>query len=160
MARAFCARGERHAWIFQINSTDQSNSSPHPDPLPRGEGAESEPDPGGKRHRLERNSMPDGGVSLAHFSRGPMKLTSRGALLLLLASAPLFGQAPKDVTVAWAYSDEAEAATKMPSFVWTSGGDLLLLDETKSAATRTIERVKAGRARARRPSIGPRRSRA
>ncbi len=46
--------------------------------------------------------------------------------------------------MAWAYSDEAEAATKMPSFVWTSGGDLLLLDETKPAATRTIERVKAG----------------
>jgi dipeptidyl-peptidase-4 len=68
----------------------------------------------------------------------------RGALLLLLAAAPLLAQAPKDVTVAWAYSDEAEAATKMPSFVWTSSGDLLLLDETKPAATRTIERVKAG----------------
>ena len=59
-------------------------------------------------------------------------------------ATPLLAQAPKDVTVAWAYSDEAEAATKMPSFVWTSGGDLLLLDETKPAATRTIERVKAG----------------
>ena len=73
-----------------------------------------------------------------------MKTTFRGALLLLLASVPLLAQAPKDITVAWAYSDEAEAATKMPQFAWTTGGDLLVLDETKPAATRTIDRVKAG----------------
>ena len=73
-----------------------------------------------------------------------MKPMLRGALLLSLACAPLFAQTPKDVTVAWAYSDEAEAATKMPSFAWTSSGDVLLLDETKPPATRTIERVKAG----------------
>jgi dipeptidyl-peptidase-4 len=72
-----------------------------------------------------------------------MKAMYRGVLLLLLAAAHLFAQAPKDVTVAWAYSDEAEAATKMPLFAWTSGGDVLLLDETKPKAERTIERVKA-----------------
>ena len=73
-----------------------------------------------------------------------MSSIRRRALLLLLVSSPLFAQAPKDITVAWAYGDEAEAATKMPQFVWTSGGDLLVLDETKPAATRTIDRVKAG----------------
>src|SRR5258707_3078196 len=72
-----------------------------------------------------------------------MQSMLRGALLLAL-TAPLLAQTPKDITVAWAYSDEAEAATKMPQFAWTSGGDLLVLDETKPAATRTIERVKAG----------------
>ncbi len=73
-----------------------------------------------------------------------MKSILRGAAVLALIAAPLLARAPKDVTVAWAYSDEAAAATKMPQFAWTSGGDLLVLDETKPAATRTIERVKGG----------------
>jgi dipeptidyl-peptidase-4 len=72
-----------------------------------------------------------------------MKPMYRGVLLLLLAAKSLFAQSPKDITVAWAYSDKAEAATKMPAFAWTYGGDVLLLDETKPKAERTIERVKA-----------------
>jgi hypothetical protein len=35
-----------------------------------------------------------------------MRPTRLAALSLLLAATPLFAQNPKDVTVAWAYSDE------------------------------------------------------
>ena len=73
-----------------------------------------------------------------------MNPTQRGfGLALLLASAPVFAQAPKEITVQWAYGDEAEAATKLPEVAWTSGGDVLLLDERKPASERTLERVKA-----------------
>ncbi len=72
-----------------------------------------------------------------------MTKVSRFVLVLLLAGAPLLAQERKDITVAWAYSDEGEAVTKVPQFVWTSGGDVLLLDERRPKAERTLERIKA-----------------
>ncbi len=81
-----------------------------------------------------------------------MKTMRLSGLVLLLASAALPAQDRKDITVAWAYGDEAEAATKMPQTVWTTGGDVLLLDETKPAAERTLERVK-GSTGERRPAV-------
>lgn len=72
-----------------------------------------------------------------------MQSMLRGALLLVWAAAPVLAQAPKDITVAWANSDEGEAVSKMPQVAWTSGGDVLLLDERKPAAERTLERIRA-----------------
>jgi len=62
---------------------------------------------------------------------------------LLAAAAPLFAQAPKPITVAWCYSDEAEAITKMPKTDWTSDGDVILLDQTRPADKQALERVRA-----------------
>jgi len=62
-------------------------------------------------------------------------------LAMLLASSSLVAQAPKEITVQWAYGDEAEAAVKLPQVVWTSGGDVLVLDERRPASERTLERV-------------------
>jgi dipeptidyl-peptidase-4 len=82
-----------------------------------------------------------------------MKLTSRLATLLLLAAAPLFAQQEqKDITVAWIYSDAGEAVSKVPKYAWTSGGDVLLLDETKPGNERVLERVKASTGE-RRPAV-------
>ena len=62
---------------------------------------------------------------------------------LLLAAAPVFAQTPKPITVAWCYSDDAEAITKMPKTYWTSDGDVLLLDETRPPGKQALERVRA-----------------
>jgi len=64
-----------------------------------------------------------------------------GAGILLLVAAPLLAQAPKEITVAWCYSDEGEAVGKTPKTFWTSDGDVLLLDETRPPASRVLERV-------------------
>ncbi len=66
-----------------------------------------------------------------------------GVGMLLLAAAPLLAQTPKEISVAWCYSDDGEAVGKTPKTYWTSDGDVLLLDETRPAASRTLERVRA-----------------
>jgi len=72
-----------------------------------------------------------------------MKPTMRlRAGLLFLASAPLFAQAPKEITVAWCYSDDGQAVGKTPKTYWTSYDEALLLDETRPAASRTLESVR------------------
>jgi dipeptidyl-peptidase 4 len=63
--------------------------------------------------------------------------------VLLLAALPLAAQESRDVSVEWAYSDEAEAVSKPPRYAWTSEGDVLLLDEGKPKSERTIERWRA-----------------
>jgi dipeptidyl-peptidase 4 len=65
------------------------------------------------------------------------------AFILLLTALPLAAESPRELTVDWIYGDEAAAATKLPKFAWTNGGDVLLLDERAPAASRTIERVRA-----------------
>jgi len=60
---------------------------------------------------------------------------------VFLAAAPLFAQAPKEVTVGWCYSDEGEAVGKTPKTYWTSDDDVLLLDDTRPTASRMLERV-------------------
>ena len=62
--------------------------------------------------------------------------------VLFLAAAPLFAQATKEITVAWCYSDDGEAVGKTPKTYWTSDDDVLLLDETRPAASRGLERVR------------------
>src|SRR5512143_2736861 len=59
---------------------------------------------------------------------------------LLLSAVSLGAQATREVTVEWAYSDEADAVARPPKFEWTSAGDVLLLDEGAPKAERTIER--------------------
>ena len=61
--------------------------------------------------------------------------------IVFLAAAPLLAQAAKEVTVGWCYSDEGEAVGKTPKTYWTSNDDVLLLDETRPTASRTLERV-------------------
>lgn len=70
-----------------------------------------------------------------------LRRSSTRAAIFLLAALPLSAQAPRELTADWIYGEEAAAITKVPKFAWTSGGDLLLLDETAPPATRTIERV-------------------
>ncbi len=64
------------------------------------------------------------------------------ALVFLLAALPAAADSTRQLTVDWIYGDEAAAATKLPKFAWTAGGDVLLLDERVPAASRTIERVR------------------
>src|SRR5262245_10566848 len=64
------------------------------------------------------------------------------SLVVLLAALPLAAQSTRPLTVDWIYGDEAAAVTKLPKFAWTTGGDVLLLDERVPAASRTIERVR------------------
>jgi len=71
--------------------------------------------------------------------------------MLFLAAVPLLAQAPTEVTVGWCYSDDGEAVGKTPKTFWTSDGDVLLLDETRPAASRTLERV--GPRGERRPAV-------
>ncbi len=63
--------------------------------------------------------------------------------ILVLAAAPLLGQAGREITVAWCYSDDGEAVGKTPKTYWTSDDDVLLLDETRPTAERVLERVRA-----------------
>ncbi len=51
------------------------------------------------------------------------------------------------LTVTWMYSDDGENATRMPTFAWTATGDVLLLDATRPAAERTLERFDVARGR-------------
>lgn len=67
----------------------------------------------------------------------------RLAGILLLAAAPILAADPKDVTVAWAYSDEGAAVGKVPKTFWTSADEVILLDERRPAAERALERVTA-----------------
>ncbi len=64
-------------------------------------------------------------------------------LLLLLAASPLEAQERRELTVEWSYSDEGEAVAKMPKFAWTSGDEILLLDERVPQPQRTLERIRA-----------------
>jgi dipeptidyl-peptidase-4 len=80
------------------------------------------------------------------------RIARLGVGALLVAATPLFAQTPKPITVAWCYSDDAEALTSMPKTFWTSDGDLLLLDESRPVASRTLERVRAATGE-RRPAI-------
>jgi dipeptidyl-peptidase 4 len=61
--------------------------------------------------------------------------------ILLLTALPLAAQAQRPLTVDWIYGEEASAITKVPKFAWTSGGEVLFLDERTPAASRTIERA-------------------
>src|SRR5262245_22157305 len=70
------------------------------------------------------------------------RLTVSQAAALLVAALPALAQAPRELTVDWIYGDEAAAVTKLPKFAWTTGGDVLLLDERLPAGSRTIERVR------------------
>jgi dipeptidyl-peptidase-4 len=65
--------------------------------------------------------------------------------ILWLSALPLAAQAPApaSLTVDFVFSDEARAAARVPEFAWTSGDEVLLLDETKPPAQRTIERIRA-----------------
>jgi len=69
------------------------------------------------------------------------RLTASHAAALLITALPALAQAPKELTVDWIYGDEAAAVTKLPKFAWTTGGDVLLLDERPRAAARTLERI-------------------
>ena len=71
----------------------------------------------------------------------PSRFKSSHAAILLLAALPAAAQVPRALTVDWIYGDEATAAARLPKFAWTSGGELLLLDETAPPPARTIERV-------------------
>ena len=81
-----------------------------------------------------------------------MKPLLRHVLLLLLAAAPLRAQASGDITVAWCYSDDGQAVGKTPRTFWTSGDEVLLLDETKPPSERVLERVAAATG-ARKPAV-------
>jgi len=71
------------------------------------------------------------------------RLTVSQIAALLVAALPAFAQASRELTVDWIYGDEAAAATRLPKFAWTTGGEVLLLDERLPADSRTIERVRA-----------------
>jgi dipeptidyl-peptidase-4 len=74
--------------------------------------------------------------------------TTRSCFLsLLLTVIPLHAQAPERLTVEWIFSDAGANAWKMPSFSWTSDGEILLLDETKPEGERTFERFTPGTGR-------------
>jgi len=62
--------------------------------------------------------------------------------ILFLAAAPLLAQARKEMTVSWCYSDDGEAVGKTPKTYWTSEDEVLLLDETRPAGSRGLERVR------------------
>jgi len=48
-----------------------------------------------------------------------------------------------ELSVDWIFSDEGDTATTMPETMWTSGGELLFLDESRPEAERTLERFVA-----------------
>jgi dipeptidyl-peptidase-4 len=67
-----------------------------------------------------------------------MRFRTVSFLALLLAIAP--AAATEELTVDWIFSDEGDTATKMPQTKWTDGGELLLLDDSRPEAERTLER--------------------
>jgi dipeptidyl-peptidase-4 len=82
-----------------------------------------------------------------------MKRKSLLAAALLVAAAPLLAeQQPQEITVEWIYSDAGQAVSKVPKYAWTSGGDVMFLDETKPENERVLERVKASTGE-RRPAV-------
>jgi dipeptidyl-peptidase 4 len=70
------------------------------------------------------------------------RTTLSQAAILLLASLPLAAQAPRPLTVDWIFGEEGTAVSRVPKFAWTSGGEVLFLDERTPAASRTIERIR------------------
>jgi dipeptidyl-peptidase 4 len=73
------------------------------------------------------------------FCRGVPALV--GSALVLALAGPLTAQEKHEITVEWIFSDAGEEPTRLPPFVWTSGGDVLLLDTRKPKDVRTFERV-------------------
>src|SRR5262245_25731808 len=69
--------------------------------------------------------------------------TPSQAAILLLAALPLSAQAPKPLDIDFVFSDQAKAAARIPEFAWTTGDDVLLLDQTQPPGQRTIERIRA-----------------
>ncbi len=57
-----------------------------------------------------------------------MRTTTFLALGLVLVLAAPGWAGDEELTIDWIYSDEGKNATAMPQHVWTTGGDLLLLD--------------------------------
>jgi len=82
-----------------------------------------------------------------------MRRTALGGVVCLLAAAATFGQdAAQPLTVEWAFSDEAEAIGRVPKFAWAVGDQVLLLDERRPKAERTLELVDPATGR-RRPAV-------
>jgi len=71
---------------------------------------------------------------------------------LMLVAAGVVWAEKEELTVEWIYSEEGKNAAAMPSFFWTDGGDLLLLDATKPEDQRVLERLTPSSG-ARRPAI-------
>jgi dipeptidyl-peptidase-4 len=75
-----------------------------------------------------------------------------GLALCLLTSAAAFGQEPPPLTVEWTFSEEAESVGRVPRFAWTSSEQVLLLDERRPKAERTLEILDAATGK-RRPAV-------
>jgi len=73
-----------------------------------------------------------------------MRRTAIGVALCVVAAAAAFGQDPPALTVDWVFSDEAESVARVPRFAWTSGDQVLILDERRPKAERTLELVDPG----------------
>ena len=73
------------------------------------------------------------------------RVTLSRAAVLCLSALPLAAQTPSkpELTVDFVFADETVAAARIPEFAWTTGDEVLLLDETKPPEQRTIERVRA-----------------
>ena len=69
---------------------------------------------------------------------GAMRFRTVSILALVLAIGPVVGA--DELSVDWIFSDEGDTATTMPETMWTDGGDLLFLDESRPKAERTLER--------------------
>jgi len=67
-------------------------------------------------------------------------MRSRTVSILALLLAIGLVVAADELTVDWIFSDEGDTATRMPRTTWTDSGDLLLLDESRPEAERTLER--------------------
>jgi dipeptidyl-peptidase-4 len=65
------------------------------------------------------------------------------ALGSVLCAPILAAETPRPLTVDWIYGEEAVAAARPPKFAWTSGPEILLLDDHKPPSARTIERIDA-----------------
>jgi dipeptidyl-peptidase-4 len=63
------------------------------------------------------------------------------ACALALAAAIAGAQQKTEVTVDWVFSDEARALTALPTTVWTSANEVLLLDPRVPQGERTLERL-------------------
>jgi len=70
-----------------------------------------------------------------------MKTRACFALGLALFAASLHADERRPLTVEWITGPEAEQVTRLPRYAWTSDGALLLLDERRPPAERTIERI-------------------
>ena len=70
-----------------------------------------------------------------------LRATASAGFLVLAALPRIVAQTPRALTVDWITSPEAEQATRLPRYAWTSGDGVVLLDEGKPAAQRTFERL-------------------